>query len=132
MELKVDWKDTSVSLFTMDGVILARSNDSAKGKIYERMASCTNACDGMDHFDPEFRLLDYIKKTDADMKAVVGQRDAIKAALRGAIAALEFNGLKADQYEQVGKYRALLCAKPCPVCEDSACETKSAECGKGA
>jgi hypothetical protein len=35
----VDWKDQSVTLFTRDGFILARSNDSAKGKIFESIVA---------------------------------------------------------------------------------------------
>jgi hypothetical protein len=35
----VDWKDSTISLFTRDGFILARSNDSTKGKIYESIVA---------------------------------------------------------------------------------------------
>ena len=36
------------------------------------------------------------------------ERADLVAALRSMIAALEFNGIKADQYEKIGKARALL------------------------
>ena len=44
--LAVDWKDASVSLFTLGGnpdTILARSGDSTKGKLFEEVARRCNA-----------------------------------------------------------------------------------------
>lgn len=42
-QLGVDWKENSVSFYTMDGVILARSFNSTKGKLYEEIVRRTNA-----------------------------------------------------------------------------------------
>jgi hypothetical protein len=42
-QIKVDWKENSVSMFAMDGTILANSKDSGKGKVFEEIARRVNA-----------------------------------------------------------------------------------------
>ena len=77
-KLGVDWKDESVSLYTMDGLILARSRDSAKGRVYEHIVACVNACAGID--DP------------ADLRV---QRDELAAALHNILSRLSRESIEA-------------------------------------
>ena len=75
--LAVVLKGEKVSL-TMDGVVIASSKDSVTGRVYERIAACVNACEGMDQFADGFKFIEYIKKTDDDIRVLAARLKACR------------------------------------------------------